>query len=219
MYRYFLQPLFFLLDAEKAHYAVFNLLKILFRIPLVASVFRKSYHFSHPKLEREVFGIRFPNPVGLAAGFDKNGVLVRELADLGFGFIEIGTITPLPQAGNPKPRLFRLKPDKALINRMGFNNDGAVAVAQRLRRIQNSEFRIQNLPSGLRVAGVVDLHTLGQQPPAALLPATGKDRTTILCLHARTETELTFASALGGLIGAFHRPCGKWVFFGKEGED
>ena len=148
MYRYFLQPLFFLLDAEKAHYAVFNLLKILFRIPLVASVFRKSYHFSHPKLEREVFGIRFPNPVGLAAGFDKNGVLVRELADLGFGFIEIGTITPLPQAGNPKPRLFRLKPDKALINRMGFNNDGAVAVAQRLRRIQNSEFRIQNFIIG-----------------------------------------------------------------------
>ena len=144
MYRYFLQPLFFLLDAEKAHYAVFNLLKILFRIPLVALVFRKSYHFSHPKLEREVFGIRFPNPVGLAAGFDKNGVLVRELADLGFGFIEIGTITPLPQAGNPKPRLFRLKPDKALINRMGFNNEGAVAVAERLGQLRNSEFGIRN---------------------------------------------------------------------------
>lgn len=139
MYRYFLQPLFFLLDAEKAHHTVFALVRILFRIPLVPGIFRSFYKFSHPKLEREVFGIRFPNPVGIAAGFDKNAELATELADLGFGFIEIGTVTPRPQPGNPKPRMFRLKPDKGLINRMGFNNDGVQAAADRVRAIRQQE--------------------------------------------------------------------------------
>ena len=90
--------------------------------------------FRSPQLEREVFGIRFPNPVGLAAGFDKDAKLVNPLATMGFGFIEIGTVTPRPQAGNPKPRLFRLPIDRALINRMGFNNDGVEAAVDRLRR-------------------------------------------------------------------------------------
>jgi dihydroorotate dehydrogenase len=139
MYRYFLQPLFFLLDAEKAHHTVFALVRILFRIPLVPTIFRAFYKFSHPKLEHEVFGIRFPNPVGIAAGFDKNAELATELADLGFGFIEIGTVTPRPQPGNPKPRMFRLKPDKGLINRMGFNNDGVQAAAERVRAIRQQE--------------------------------------------------------------------------------
>jgi len=143
MYRYFLQPLFFLLDAEKAHHTVFNLVRLLFRLPLVPLIFRKLYSFSHPGLEREVFGIRFPNPVGIAAGFDKNAELVPELAALGFGFIEIGTVTPRPQAGNPKPRMFRLKPDKALINRMGFNNDGVQTAAQRLQKIRLSKTNSQ----------------------------------------------------------------------------
>ncbi|HXB35577.1 MAG TPA: quinone-dependent dihydroorotate dehydrogenase, partial [Puia sp.] len=88
----------------------------------------------HDKLRRELFGLRFPNPVGLGAGFDKNALYLRELAALGFGFVEIGTVTPLAQDGNPKPRLFRLPQDQGLINRMGFNNDGAVAIAERLRR-------------------------------------------------------------------------------------
>ena len=134
MYKHLLRPLFFLLDAETAHHTVFGLVKFLFRVPGVAWLFRKNYRLDDARLEREVFGIRFPNPVGLAAGFDKNAELVSELADLGFGFIEIGTVTPRPQPGNPKPRMFRLKPDQGLINRMGFNNDGAEAAAQRLRK-------------------------------------------------------------------------------------
>jgi len=88
----------------------------------------------HDKLGRELFGLRFPNPVGLGAGFDKNALYLRELAALGFGFVEIGTVTPAAQNGNPKPRLFRLPQDQGLINRMGFNNDGADAIAERLRR-------------------------------------------------------------------------------------
>jgi dihydroorotate dehydrogenase len=95
---------------------------------------RLLFKVSHPKLVREVFGIKFENPVGLAAGFDKDAKLFDELASFGFGFVEIGTVTPLPQEGNPKPRLFRLKEDNALINRMGFNNEGIEAAVARLRR-------------------------------------------------------------------------------------
>lgn len=95
------------------------------------------YHIDHPSLERELFGLKFPNPVGLAAGFDKDAKLYKELSNLGFGFIEIGTITPRPQAGNPKKRLFRLKEDSAIINRMGFNNGGMEAAADRLRSNKN----------------------------------------------------------------------------------
>jgi dihydroorotate dehydrogenase len=92
------------------------------------------YCISDSRLEREVFGIRFPNPVGLAAGFDKDAKLFNELADFGFGFIEIGTLTPKPQPGNPPKRLFRLKADQAIINRMGFNNGGVAAAANRLKK-------------------------------------------------------------------------------------
>lgn len=141
MYRNFIQPLLFLLDAEKAHHFTFGLLKFLFKIPFVSLIFRKLYTYEHPSLEREVFGLRFKNPVGLAAGFDKNAVLVDELACLGFGFIEIGTVTPKPQIGNDKPRLFRLKKDQALINRMGFNNEGVKAAAEQLKR-RNSDILI-----------------------------------------------------------------------------
>ena len=95
---------------------------------------RLLFKVSHPQLKREVFGIKFENPVGLAAGFDKDAKLFDELASFGFGFMEIGTVTPLPQDGNPKPRLFRLKEDNALINRMGFNNEGIEAAVARLRR-------------------------------------------------------------------------------------
>ncbi|GAA3952656.1 quinone-dependent dihydroorotate dehydrogenase [Hymenobacter algoricola] len=134
MYKALLKPLLFQLDAEQAHHFVFDNLKRSFRLPGMAALMRQLYDFEHPALEREVFGLRFRNPVGLAAGFDKNAELPDELAALGFGFVEIGTVTPRPQPGNPSPRLFRLPQDAALINRMGFNNDGAAAVAQRLRQ-------------------------------------------------------------------------------------
>jgi dihydroorotate dehydrogenase len=98
---------------------------------------RKLYSSKKPSLQKEVFGIHFPNPVGLAAGFDKDAKLFRELSNFGFGFIEIGTVTPKPQGGNPKPRLFRLKIDKGIINRMGFNNEGVEAAAKRLKRNKN----------------------------------------------------------------------------------
>jgi dihydroorotate dehydrogenase len=124
----------FLLSAEKAHTFVFSVLKGLFLVPGVRQAVRARYRLDSKDLEREVFGIRFPNPVGLAAGFDKNASHVNVLSDLGFGFIEIGTVTPLAQPGNDKPRLFRLPGDEALINRMGFNNDGLERVAGRLRK-------------------------------------------------------------------------------------
>lgn len=101
------------------------------------SFFRKIYIVKNPKLERELFGLKFPNPVGLAAGFDKDAKLYKELSNFGFGFIEIGTVTPKPQPGNDKPRLFRLKEDSAIINRMGFNNGGVDEAVERLKRNSN----------------------------------------------------------------------------------
>ncbi len=137
MYKSIVKPLLFNLDAERAHYFVFDNLRRAAHVPGVRALLRGLYDYQHPSLEREVFGLKFPNPVGLAAGFDKNAALTDELATLGFGFVEIGTVTPRPQPGNPAPRLFRLPQDEALINRMGFNNDGAAAVAQRLAWRQN----------------------------------------------------------------------------------
>ena len=134
MYKLFLQPLLFRFDAEKAHYFTFDLVKALFKIPFFPSIFRAIYQYENPALEKTVFGLKFKNPVGLAAGLDKNAVLVDELSAMGFGFVEIGTLTPKPQPGNDKPRLFRLKADEALINRMGFNNDGVKEAAARLRK-------------------------------------------------------------------------------------
>ncbi len=134
MYKWLILPILFRFDAEQVHHFVCGTLKFLFQIPGVSFICRQLFNYEHPSLEREVFGLKFKNPVGLAAGFDKNAELVDELACLGFGFVEIGTVTPLPQDGNEKPRLFRLKPDRALINRMGFNNQGAAAAANRLRK-------------------------------------------------------------------------------------
>ncbi len=134
MYKNLILPILFLFDAEKVHRLVCELLKIAFKIPFLPEIITKYYTIENPSLEREVFGLKFKNAVGLAAGFDKNADLIDEFSALGFGFIEIGTVTPKPQDGNDKPRLFRLKPDEAIVNRMGFNNDGAAAAAQRLRR-------------------------------------------------------------------------------------
>lgn len=132
MYKFLIRPLFFKFDPERIHHFTFSLIRFSHRIGL-GGVFRSIYKLQNPKLERELFGLKFPNPVGLAAGFDKDAKLYKELSNLGFGFIEIGTVTPKPQDGNEKPRLFRLKNDAAIINRMGFNNGGVAEAVERLK--------------------------------------------------------------------------------------
>ena len=134
MYKLFIRPFLFLFDPEKIHYITFSLIRFLCKVPLMALIFRSIYKIEDKRLERTLFGITFKNPVGLAAGFDKNAVLFNELANFGFGFIEIGTVTPLGQEGNPKKRLFRLKEDNGIINRMGFNNDGLEIAIQQLKK-------------------------------------------------------------------------------------
>ena len=133
MYKALIRPLLFRLQPERAHHFTFGLIKLIHRIPGVGAINRALFQVKNPKLEREVFGIKFPNPVGLAAGFDKDAKLFKELANYGFGFIEIGTLTPVAQPGNPQPRMFRLPEDQALINRMGFNNGGVVEAIKRLK--------------------------------------------------------------------------------------
>ncbi len=134
MYKSIVKPYLFRLQPEEAHHLTFNSLKKMLKLPGGAAVASKLYAVEDPRLERELFGLKFKNPVGLAAGLDKDARLVDELAAFGFGFIEIGTLTPRPQAGNPQPRLFRLPKDESLINRMGFNNEGVEAAVERLRR-------------------------------------------------------------------------------------
>lgn len=134
MYKFLIKPILFLFDPEWVHHTVFYLLKVIHRIPGVGSMIRGLYHLKDQRLERKLFGLTFPNPVGLAAGFDKDAKLYQELSNFGFGFIEIGTLTPEPQPGNPKKRLFRLPEDDGLINRMGFNNQGVVEAIERLKK-------------------------------------------------------------------------------------
>ena len=134
MYQRLIRPFLFRFDPEKIHHFVSVLLRFGCRIPGVPALLRKIYLVKHPALEREVFGIRFPNPVGIAAGFDKEARLYNELACFGFSHVEVGTVTPKGQPGNPKPRLFRLPKDQALINRMGFNNAGVEVFAENLRK-------------------------------------------------------------------------------------
>ena len=124
----------FLFNPEFIHHISFKLIKFGAIIPGKIWVWRLFFKVRDSRLEREVFGLKFENPVGLAAGFDKDAKLFDELASFGFGFVEIGTVTPLPQEGNPQPRLFRLKEDDGIINRMGFNNKGIETVVARLRR-------------------------------------------------------------------------------------
>jgi dihydroorotate dehydrogenase len=134
MYRLLIRPILFKFDPEKVHYFTFSLIRFLYKIPFVGTLINLYYEVKSPKLEREVFGLKFKNPVGLAAGFDKDAKLYNELSNFGFGFIEIGTLTPKPQAGNPKKRLFRLQEDSAIINRMGFNNGGVEDAIIRLKK-------------------------------------------------------------------------------------
>ena len=130
-----LRSILFLFDPEWVHYFSMNVLKLLCKIGFIRKLITTSFK-PQRNIQYSIFNIQFPNRVGLGAGFDKNAKYLNELEALGFGFVEIGTVTPLPQAGNEKPRLFRLPKDKALINRMGFNNDGVEAIAQRLKSWQ-----------------------------------------------------------------------------------
>lgn len=132
---------FFKVDPEKVHHFTMWMMHIVLKTPIVNRIWKSSFTLESKKLERTVFGITFPNPVGLAAGFDKNATYYKDLQYCGFGFIEIGTVTPVCQEGNPKKRLFRLPEDNALINRMGFNNDGAKAAAIELKS-RNSQLII-----------------------------------------------------------------------------
>ncbi|TVR41500.1 MAG: quinone-dependent dihydroorotate dehydrogenase [Bacteroidia bacterium] len=134
MYKSIIRPLLFLFPPEWIHRVVNKSLPLVCRIPFVSQILRKHYLIRDTRLQRTLFGIQFPNPAGIAAGFDKEAAVYNALANFGFGYVEIGTVTPLPQKGNPKPRLFRLPDDQALINRMGFNNHGVEAFAAKLRR-------------------------------------------------------------------------------------
>ncbi|MNQ47119.1 Dihydroorotate dehydrogenase [compost metagenome] len=134
MYKLFIRPILFCFDPEKVHYLTFSLIRFVSKIPGFPSLFRALFEVKDSRLEREVFGLKFKNPVGLAAGFDKDATLYQEFSNFGFGFIEIGTLTPKGQEGNPKKRLFRLKADNAIINRMGFNNGGVLEAVERLKK-------------------------------------------------------------------------------------
>lgn len=144
MYQRLLKPILFQLQPEKAHYLTVKLLRLGLSLPGGKSIFRSLYSYQNKPLQRKCFGLEFSNPVGLAAGFDKDGRFFEAMSHLGFGFIEIGTVTPRPQIGNPQPRLFRLPEDNALINRMGFNNEGVDAMVSRLKKSR---------PKGLIVGG------------------------------------------------------------------
>lgn len=133
MYKFLVKPFLFFFSPETSH----HLIALFLKMPGVCFSLRLFYKYENPVLERNVFGLKFPNPIGLAAGFDKDAKFFDEMANLGFGFIEVGTVTPKPQAGNDKPRLFRLTADEALINRMGFNNDGVEAMVERLKKRKN----------------------------------------------------------------------------------
>ncbi|AWM14782.1 quinone-dependent dihydroorotate dehydrogenase [Flavobacterium sp. NRK F10] len=133
MYKIFIRPILFCFDPEQVHHFTFSLIRFLNKIGF-SSLFKALYCIEDKRLEREVFGLKFKNPVGLAAGFDKDAKLYKELSNFGFGFIEIGTLTPKAQPGNPKKRLFRLKEDSGIINRMGFNNGGVEEAVERLKK-------------------------------------------------------------------------------------
>lgn len=134
MYKHILKPILFQFNPETAHNLLFSLLTFLRHIPGARAIMRAIYKKDSPKLAREVFGLNFPNPVGLAGGLDKNGEFYNDMADYGFGFVEIGSLTPKPQDGNPKPRCFRVPQDKAIINRFGINNKGVKNAVEHLKK-------------------------------------------------------------------------------------
>jgi dihydroorotate dehydrogenase len=137
IYKSILRPILFKVDAEKAHHFSVRSAQLLMKLPGLRSLAKSYFRVDHPSLEREVFGLKFKNPIGLAAGFDKNAEYTDEMEAFGFGFVEIGTLTPKGQPGNPKKRIFRLSKDQALINRLGFNNRGVDDALPRLARKRN----------------------------------------------------------------------------------
>ena len=149
MYKHFIRPLFFLLPPERVHDLIVALIRVLFRVPGILTLVRYAYTYRNSQ-PVEILGLRFPSRIGLAAGFDKNALFYKEFRAFGFGHIEIGTVTPRPQPGNPKPRSFRLPADEALINRMGFNNLGVDAAVERLK----------NRPADLIIGGNIGKNTL-----------------------------------------------------------
>jgi dihydroorotate dehydrogenase len=151
MYRYLIRPLLFLLSPETIHHLLISFLRLVFKIPGILPLVKRCYRVKQKSLETEFLGMHFRNPVGLAAGFDKNACVYKEFHAFGFSFIEVGTVTPLGQSGNEKPRSFRIKKDRGLINRMGFNNHGAKAAAAKLAR---------NRPKGLILGGNIGKNTL-----------------------------------------------------------
>lgn len=151
MYRLFVRPLLFLLSPESIHTLLVRFLRITLRIPGIRWFLHRAFHIRNSALNTDFLGMTFSNPVGLAAGFDKNAEIYREFYAFGFSFIEVGTVTPLAQAGNPRPRSFRIPADRGLINRMGFNNKGAHAVAAKLG---------ENRPKGLVLGGNIGKNTL-----------------------------------------------------------
>lgn len=136
MYKHLLRPILFRFNPETAHNLTFKFISLLRHIPFAQAIVRAIYKKESPSLEKEVFGIRFPNPVGLAGGLDKNGEYYNDMANFGFGFVEIGSLTPLPQDGNAKPRCFRVPGDKALINRFGINNKGVRNAVEHLKKVR-----------------------------------------------------------------------------------
>lgn len=136
MYKHLIKPILFRFNPETAHNLTFKGLSLLRHIPFAQSIIRAIYKKESPKLEKEVFGIRFPNPVGLAGGMDKNGEFYNDMANFGFGFVEIGSLTPLPQDGNARPRCFRVPGDKAIINRYGINNKGVRNAVEHLKKVR-----------------------------------------------------------------------------------
>src|SRR5438067_1535034 len=144
----FIRSLLFLFPPEDVHYFVMNTLQSICGIQSIENNIRKNFSFNSATLQKKLFGLDFKNPVGLGAGFDKNALYINELEALGFGFIEVGTVTPLPQSGNERPRMFRLAKDNALINRMGFNNDGVETIAKRLY-----DWKLKTVKSTLVIGG------------------------------------------------------------------
>ena len=149
MYRRIIRPLLFLIPPETTHHIIVFLVRIAFRIPGIKQILKKTYVVKDKRLNRELFGLKFTNPIGLAAGFDKNADFFNEFMVFGFGFIEIGTVTPIGQVGNPKPRLFRIPRDHGLINRMGFNNLG----------LDKAVDKLKNVPEGLIIGGNIGKNT------------------------------------------------------------
>lgn len=164
---HFLKPLLFNLSPESAHHWTMRFLHIALRLPFGRLFFRKLFCFDNQRLERRVLGLTFKNPVGLAAGFDKDGKYFEDLTALGFGFIEIGTVTPRPQDGNPQPRLFRLPEDEALINRMGFNNEGVGAMAERLRQAKGKSLLGTEATKDIIIGGNIGKNKLTPNEDAA----------------------------------------------------